>query len=222
MLPTSVTRFAARYAAVIAILIFGSSQAAASPIYTADNGVPGGNAVYDPGNSALVGNYFTTVPGFNLITSISVYWTDLPGVPVTLGIVNDPNGDGNLSDGVVLRSFDVTPTAGDLNMFVTYGFAPTPVSSGFFVAAYIGNGPGGIFPVPFDTSGASNGSRGVQEPGSFLTLARDALLFPPDATWMIRADAQGIIAAVPEPSTFGLALIGLAGAHLARRRTRRA
>lgn len=217
---TSVARLAASSLAAVAILIAGATRVSASPIYTADNGVAGGINSYEQVFSALAGNYFTTLPGFNLITSISVFWNELPGTAVTLGIVDDPNGDGDLSDGVVVRAFDVTPTAGDLGAFATYGFAPTAVSSGFFVAAYIASGPGGDFPIPFDTSGTSHGSRAIQDVGSLLALAQEAGPFPDDATWLIRADAQGRLVAVPEPSTIVLALIGLAAAHATRRRTR--
>lgn len=216
---TSVRRLAAICVVAVAILFAAAPLASANPIYTADNGVAGDTIGFDAGSNALAGNYFSTLPGFNLITSISVFWSQIPVATMTLGIVNDPNGDRNLSDGVVTRSFNVTPTAGDVGHFVTYAFAPTLVSSGFFVAAYIGVGPDDLFPIPSDTSGANHGSRGIEDIGSFLTLAREALVFP-DNTWLIRADAQAPLAAIPEPSTLVLALMGLGGARMVRRFTR--
>lgn len=200
--------------ALALVLVVGVTSAAAAPIYTGDSGVASGSAGYSAGNDAVVGNYFTTLAGFNLLNSISVYWGELPGDDVILAIIDDPNGDTFLADGVVLTTLTVNPTAGEVGSFSTYGIAPTLVSAGFFIAAYIENGPGGLFPIYFDNSGANfGGSRAVQGNGSLLAMSQSAVFFPSNATWMIRADA----AAVPEPATIGLTLLGL-GALVARRR----
>ena len=195
------------------------SPANASPIYIADNGVSGGSAGGTIGNNILVGNYFTTLLGFNNINAISVYWDALPRATVTLAIIDDPNGDHSLSaDAVILESFTVSPVAGDVGTFVSYGFAPVSVSGGFLVAAFYTN-PGGSSPIPFDNSGVNfGGSRASQGTGStLLFLARTAPTFPPDGTWMIRADAT----AVPEPSTWLLLGTGLAAVAARRRSAKR-
>jgi len=211
-----------RTAVVFAVLVamMGASAAVASPIYTLDNGVDGGSHGYTAGNDVLAGVYFATIPGFDSLNMISVFWGQLPGADVTLAIIDDPNGDQSLADGVIVRSFVVSPVAGDVGSFVSYDFPSTLVSAGFFLAAYIENGPGGAFPIYRDTSGVNVGgaARALQFDGTLLQLAQGAPSFPSDGYWMIRAEAT----AVPEPSTLMLTLIGLGGGRLAVRRRRNA
>lgn len=200
----------------IAIALTAAAPAQAALTYVHDNGTVGGSAGYIAGNDLVVGNWFATQPGFHSITGISVFWNALPGASVELGIVDDPNGDGNLADGVVLQSLTVNPGAGDVGQFVTYALGGTAsVGAGFFVAAYIDNGPGGNSAIPFDTSSGNNGlgfSRAIQNQGStLLSLSQGAVTFP-DAFWMIRATA------VSEPTALMLLGLGLLGVGFSRRR----
>jgi hypothetical protein len=151
-----------------------ANLAAALPVYTHDNGVAGpGNIGYGQGADLILGNYFVTQAGRNAIDGIEVYWGRDPGVSVTLAVIDDPNGDHNLADGVVLSTLAVTPGAADIGHFVMYGIAPVTVSGGFFVAALVEAGPGGPNPIFADTSSGNNAlgySRAVQASHGAYTL----------------------------------------------------
>jgi hypothetical protein len=87
---------------------------------------------------------FDVIPGQNAIVSASIAWgapdnttpaDQINGLPVTIGIWSDPNGDRNPDDAVLLGSASGIMAAANTNTFVTYTF-PSPVAipnNSFFI-----------------------------------------------------------------------------------------
>ncbi len=80
----------------------------------------------------------------------------VPQGPVTLAVWDDPNDDGDISDGVFVASVlaVISPGSIDTDVFQATPLAPAVVLNGiFFVGAVVVHNPG-EFPGPLDQSGA--------------------------------------------------------------------
>ena len=133
---------------------------------------------------------------------------------------DDPNNDGDPSDGVLLTQDSATITDIDNDVLNRVALGTSVNVTGKFIIGASVVHAAGMFPGPRDLSQASLGrawvtgvASGVFDPNVMAgniggPLEMDAINFP--SVWMLSADA------VPEPGT--LALLSLGGLALLRRR----
>jgi hypothetical protein len=174
-------------------------------------------------------NQFAVIPGQTSISAVEVAWgtplfpdPTLNGLPVTIAVWSDPNGDGNPSDAVLLASVAGTIQSAGTDTFVAYTFSP-PVDVSAFTSFFIGdmtgmnNGPEN-FPQGLDENStlqrrswiaamSSGGPVDITNPGNndFLGLIDD---FGLPGNWGIRGDTGNgtptptpTVTATPTPTT---------------------
>lgn len=169
------------------------------------------------------GNVFSTKPGGETLTSISVAFGKIAAnQPMWLSIYLDPTPDDNPADAtLLLRQAALTNPLGG-NTFASYAIPPTAVAGDFFVAISTPvNGTISDLPARLDAQGAPNASKAwffASDGFDTLTLAQapyqqQLSKFAIPAVVMVRA--QGI----PSPSV--LAGLILAAAALGARPPKR-
>ena len=166
-------------------------------------------------------NQFAVQAGQTSITTVQVAWgtphfpdPSLNGLPVTIAIWSDPNGDGNPSDAVLIGSVAGTIQNAGTDTFVNYTFSPPIDVSGmssFFVGDLtpMNNGPENC-PQGLDENSTlhrqswfaamSDGSNvDLTNPGNndFLGLIDD---FGIPGNWGIRADPGNVPTPSPTPT----------------------
>ncbi|UCG17315.1 MAG: hypothetical protein JSV19_04635, partial [Phycisphaerales bacterium] len=99
-------------------------------------------------------NHFTAMTAANTIVSIHVAWGSMAnGLPGTVYLWSDPDGDGQPHDAQVLASADVVTANADTDIFNVIPIAPTPlgdVGTSFFVGFLIDSNE---FPASMDENG---------------------------------------------------------------------
>ncbi len=144
-------------------------------------------------------NQFDVIPGFEMITTISLAWGSVlggsppVGKPTIVALYEDPNDDGNPFDAVLLTTETVGVTAPGTDQFTDVPITPTIVSGSFFVAALMQFTDAGEFPIPLDASPPANRSFVASQfpQGAFNLDDLTANLNPPsniDVNWLLRAD----------------------------------
>ena len=110
---------------------------------TMENSVGFGNGLQN--FESLWFNQFDVIAGQTSITTVSVAWgtpifpdPSLNGMPVTIAVWSDPNGDGNPSDAVLLGSVAGTIQNAGTDTFVDYTFSP-PVDVSAFSSFFVGD-----------------------------------------------------------------------------------
>ena len=186
---------------------------------TAENSVGLSGAV---GGTFVALNSFAVTGGNNTITSISIAWGDatapdpfLNGLPYTVGLWSDPNGDGAPADAALLASADGVILAAGTNTFIPTVITPTAVMTPNFFVGFIITHPADQNPAAFDQTAPSFPNRSfIVFPGDINDLSAAAPIenFVGPGNWLIRAEA------IPEASTFALVGLGLAGLVFFRNR----
>ena len=184
-------------------------------------------------------NQFTVTGGNNMIGSISVAWgspvnpnPSLNGLWYTAVIWSDPNGDGNPSDAQVLGTAPGLVAGANTDTFDVSIFQTcVTVTPSFFVGFIITYGPSAMpgnitgfdetAPLPGRSfvTGAAVGAGDINNLGNNFVPLEPVEIFGSHGNWMIRAD---VCAAVPEPTSTVLLLLGGIGAGLASRRVKKA
>lgn len=197
----------------VALPLFSSNAVT----YSLDDGTDTGEIAVGTATAGYFVNAFQAQSGGTTVASLSIAFggSTLPNEPFDIVLFTDPNNNGDPTDGVEAARTSVTsPGAISAGDFVSYSFTTPPsLSVGDWFYA-------GIFEdVPSDTTVALDAAGGTSSwysfgagfpggPGAIGTLP--ALAFPNDL--MIRAEG------VPEPSTGLLAITGMVGLLLRRRR----
>jgi len=218
----------------MAASIFGlfAPQTTVAQTYTLDDGT----AESAVGQGASTGSFtfvslnsFAISGGNNLINAISIAWgspfqgnsTSTNGLSYTAVLWSDPNGDGSPADAVVLATVGGTVTNANTNTFITSFITPTAVLTPNFFVGFVITATTNQFPAAFDNTAPTFANRSfiafnpanINNLSNALTLESLGPTFA--GNWLIRADA------VPEPSTYALIVLGLAGlAFLKNRQTR--
>lgn len=114
-----------RVATLFALLL--SASAASAYTYQIDNGNYADSWTFTNGNTTWA-NHFTAVSGNNVIDKVLIAFGDnsnqnMNGQSVTIKLWNDPNGDGNPSDAVLLTSYLGTVANAGTTLFNEFDIA---------------------------------------------------------------------------------------------------
>ena len=144
--------------------------------YQYDLGAATNNLGLGAGGDIWWGNLFSAEGGSDTISEVLTSFgaASLPGSisngsPATIGIWNDPNDDGDLSDAALLWSTLTTVTNADTDTLNSYSTGGVSVSGNFVVGAVCTHSVG-EYPAPLDESFASGGRSFVaysNTPGGF-------------------------------------------------------
>ncbi|MCH7812883.1 MAG: proprotein convertase P-domain-containing protein, partial [Planctomycetes bacterium] len=111
------------------------------PIYLIDDGSGEGAVGLIPGGDVAWLNHFTVQPGAETIIAVHMTWGDMrTGVPTTVYLWNDPNGDGDPTDATVLASAQTVSANPFQPIFTVVDIPDTFVGvagTSFFVGALI-------------------------------------------------------------------------------------
>ena len=117
-------------------------------VYMLDDGSAEDSVGFGNGSTnsqALWMNHFDVISGQTMISTISVAWgtpvfpdPSLNGMPVTIAVWSDPNGDGDPTDGLLLGSVAGTVQNASTDTFVDYTFNP-PIDVSAFTSFFVGD-----------------------------------------------------------------------------------
>ena len=117
------------------------------------------------GGNFVAVNSFPVSGGNNVITSISIAWgtpafpdPTLNGLPYTVGLWSDPNGDGSPTDAVLLAQAPGIIAAAGTDTFITTTIPPTTVTTTNFFVGFLITHDAGQFPAAFDENAPTSQS----------------------------------------------------------------
>ena len=184
-------------------------------IYQLDDGTAEDAVGLTAGGDIISLNEFTVVPGSETILSVEIAWgtpaffdPSLDGLPYTVAIWSDPNGDGNPTDAVLLTTAGGVVANQGTDTFISTDIADTVITtSNFFVGFLIGHNAG-QFPAAFDESNPIFNRSYVAggAVGDINNLNNnDIPVAPIEAfglfgNWLIRATATGEGTPTPTPT----------------------
>jgi hypothetical protein len=155
------------------------------------------------GGDTICLNEFAVIPGSENISSVSIAWgtpaffdPTLDGLPYTVAIWSDPNGDGDPGDAVLLTTASGVVSDQGTDTFITTSLSASISTSNFFVGFLITQGAG-QFPAAFDESSPINNRSYIAggASGNINNLNDNDLPVAPIESfglfgnWLIRADA---------------------------------
>ena len=208
------------FLALVIILTLGTARTATAVIYKVSD-YSAENALGFPGGGDMIAlNEYTVTGGNNLITGIEVEWgtpafsqPSLNGLPYTIVLWSDPNGDGLPNDAVVLATANAVIANAGTNKFVLTLITPTIVlTRNFFVGFMINHlptqAPAGFdqnSPVPNRSflGGGTSGSGTIYNLGANQVAPAPIESFGSNGNWIICA------VAVPEPSPWAMMGMGV-------------
>jgi hypothetical protein len=193
--------------------------------YSIDDGSSEQSIGLTAGGNLLCLNAFATGSN-NIINSIDIAWgtpafpdPTLIGLPYTVALWSDPNGDGSPTDAVLLTTQTGVITSQGSDTFLVSLITPTTVTTTHFFAGFVINHLAGQFPASQDIDNPVFNGSWVSIGGNINNLS-DAVTIASlglPGNWMIRADA------VPEPPPWAMMAMGavvLLGVQRLRRRKR--
>jgi hypothetical protein len=176
--------------------------------YMIDDGTAENGLGVIGGGDLIELNEFAVIPGSETITSVSIAWgspnfpdPSLNGLPYTVAVWSDPNGDGDPTDAVLLTTSSGVVSMQGTDTFITTPVTPTTITTpNFFVGFLIPNTTRHQFPAAFDQtdptfSNRSYGADSASGTGNIENLNdNDTPVAPIESqgligNFLIRADA---------------------------------
>ncbi len=135
-------------------------QLGAPSTYLTDDGVHDNSAGLSQGGTLAWLNWFTVEDDYGTITAISLAWGNVPdGLPCTVYLWSDPNGDGDPSDAQVFASATTVVANAGTDVFATVDIPDTyvgPAGTSFFAGAMMDHQPD-EYPAAMDYEGWGQG-----------------------------------------------------------------
>ena len=111
------------------------------------------------GGDIICLNEFAVVPGSETIESIEIAWgtpafpdPSLNGLPYTVAVWSDPNGDGNPNDAVLLTTAGGVVANQGTDTFISTDITDTTITTANFFVGFVITQYAGQFPAAFDES----------------------------------------------------------------------
>ena len=177
--------------------------------YMIDDGVTEEAIGLNAGGDLIVLNEFAVIPGQETINQVNIAWgtptfpdPSLDGLPYTVCIWSDPNGDGNPTDAQLLTTASGIVSAQGTDTFITTNIAATITTPNFFVGFLITHAAG-QYPAAFDETDPTFSNRsyvaGDLDPGTgnIMNLNDNELPVASNESyglignWLIRANTNG-------------------------------
>ena len=168
--------------------------------YMIDDGTAEDSIGLTSGGTFAAVNSFPVSGGNNVITSISIAWgtpafpdPTLNGLPYTVGLWSDPNGDGSPTDAVLLAQAPGIIAAAGTDTFITTPIPPTMVTTTNFFVGFLITHTAGQFPAAFDETAPTLPNRSwvaitssISDLSGAQTIESAGLV----GNWLIRADGN--------------------------------
>ena len=195
----------------------GQTQSPLTFIYSIDDGSAEDAIGLTGGGDVIALNSFPVMAGAEMITSVDIAWgtaafpdPSLNGLPYTVAIWSDPNGDGNPSDAALLATASGVVSAQGTDTFINTPISATITTANFFVGFLITGGDG-QFPAAFDETSPTFSNRsyvagGASGTGNINDLNSNDLpvaaieSFGLVGNWLIRANSSGDPSPTPTPT----------------------
>ena len=188
-------------------------------IYMMDDGTAEDAIGLTAGGDVIALNEFTVVAGSETVESVEIAWgtpafpdPSLDGLPYTVAIWSDPNGDGSPTDAVLLTTAGGVVSSQGTDTFISTDIADTTITTAnFFVGFLIPNTFAGQFPAAFDqtpptfsnrsyVAGGSSGSGDINNLNNNEIPVAAIESFGLVGNWLIRATASGSPTPTPTPT----------------------
>ncbi|MDQ3199723.1 MAG: hypothetical protein M3Q46_11175, partial [Verrucomicrobiota bacterium] len=175
--------------------------------YMLDDGTAENSVGLTAGGDTICLNEFAVIPGSETISSVSIAWgtpafpdPSLNGLPYTVAIWSDPNGDGNPNDAVLLNTASAVVADQGTDTFITTNIPSTTITTANFFVGFLITQQAGQFPAAFDETNPTLSNRSYiagGATGDIMNLNNNELPVAPIESfglvgnWLIRADAGG-------------------------------
>jgi hypothetical protein len=187
-------------------------------IYMVDDGSAEDAVGLTAGGDTICLNEFAVVPGSETIKSVEIAWgtpvffdPSLDGLPYTVAIWSDPNGDGNPTDAVLLTTASGVVSNQGTDTFISTDMPDTTITTSNFFVGFLITQSAGQFPAAFDEtppifSNRSYIAGGAAGTGDINDLNNNDLPVAPIESfglvgnWLIRATAGGEGTPTPTPT----------------------
>ena len=184
--------------------------------YMVDDGTAEDAIGLTAGGDIISLNKFAVIPGNETITTVSIAWgtpafpdPSLNGLPYTVAIWSDPNGDGNPTDAVLLNTASGVVASQGTDTFIVTDIPDTTITTANFFVGFLISHFGGQFPASFDqtpptSSNVSYVAGGAN--GDINNLNNNELpvntieFYGLIGNWLIRADSNGDPTPTPSPT----------------------
>ena len=186
-----------------------------SSVYMLDDGTSENSIGLTAGGEIVCLNEFAVIPGSETITSINIAWgtpafpdPSLNGLPYTVAVWSDPNGDGSPTDAVLLTTASGVVADEGTDTFIDVAITPTTITTQNFFVGFGIDQVAGQFPSAFDEDNPlpnrswiagsnTQGGADLEDLNNNDIPVATIESFGLFGNWMIRADAGAQVSPTP-------------------------
>jgi hypothetical protein len=185
-------------------------------IYSIDDGSAEDGIGLTLGGDIISLNEFAVVPGAETIDTVSIAWgtpafpdPTLNGLPYTVAIWSDPNGDGSPTDAVLLNTASGVVSMQGTDTFLVTDIPDTTITTANFFVGFLITHSGGQFPAAFDETAPTFSNRSYVAGGASGNIndlnMNDLPVAPIESfgligNWLVRAHSSGTPSPTPTPT----------------------